>query len=459
MRRVGRLQILTEAFLICLSIFSFVAHSSLCVMLSGAGALLLLGLRFGQFLEARAGARCIQEIAESFAAAALGRERRIFLGLSPSQESTAERLNQAIAVVRDSIAAGLKEVEAQSAVLSSMSDAVVALDSKDRVIRVNPASMRLFDAGERSALGRHFHEFVFHAGLHDFLAKVKSAGEDIEAEFVINGSPTRSIRARGGLLRDRAGRNTGVLLVISDISEIRHLENVRRDFIANVSHELRTPITAIRGFVETLLDGAVNNPEDARRFMSIIARQSERLSAIFDDLLALSKMEFGQGRSEVKCKDEEAALLLNSAIESMSKKAQLRRVSIRAEAPAGLFVYCSAVLIEQAAVNLLDNAIRYSEPGSVVIVSAAADKFGVTISVLDDGPGIAEEHQGRIFERFYRVDKGRARTEGGTGLGLAIVKHIAEAHGGSAQVKSRLGEGATFTIFIPHPTSLRVVGA
>ena len=252
------------------------------------------------------------------------------------------------------------------------------------------------------------------------------------------------------MLHDASGRQMGAVVVLNDVTRIRRLENFRRDFVANVSHELRTPITAIKGFVETLLDGAMREPESAEKFLGIIARQADRLNAIINDLLLLSKLEQQGEQGTVTTESAAIRGVLDAAIELCAFKADRKNIPIQVRCEGTLRAKVNVPLLEQALVNLVDNAVKYSEPGKPVTVEAALRNGGsLVIQVRDEGRGIEQEHLPRIFERFYRVDKGRSRDMGGTGLGLSIVKHIAQAHGGSVAVQSEPGKGSLFTITLP----------
>ncbi len=231
---------------------------------------------------------------------------------------------------------------------------------------------------------------------------------------------------------------------------ITRLENVRRDFVANVSHELRTPVTSIQGFVETLQDGAADNPADAKRFLEIIARQAARLETIISDLLLLSRLENEADRSVLVRETCDLADILHAAVQGCQKAAAGKRIRLSLACPPELRVRANPNLLQQAVVNLVDNAVKYSAEGTAVEVGGAAAADGtLCVTVRDEGCGIAPEHQERIFERFYRVDKARSRESGGTGLGLAIVKHIVLAHGGRVAVESTPGLGSTFRITVP----------
>jgi two-component system phosphate regulon sensor histidine kinase PhoR len=246
-----------------------------------------------------------------------------------------------------------------------------------------------------------------------------------------------------------AGGETGAVIVLRDMTRMRRLEDVRRDFVANVSHELKTPVTSIKGFVETLLDGAIQEPEQARRFLEIIAKHTDRLNAIIEDLLSLSRLEEDSDRRRISFQRERLLPILKAAAELAKVKADEKKISITISCDEQQAAKVNSILLEQAVLNLIDNAIKYSEPGDEIKVAAWQQDNTVLISVEDRGSGIATEHLERIFERFYVVDKGRSRKLGGTGLGLAIVKHIAQVHGGSVTVKSALGKGSTFTIHLP----------
>jgi two-component system, OmpR family, phosphate regulon sensor histidine kinase PhoR len=232
---------------------------------------------------------------------------------------------------------------------------------------------------------------------------------------------------------------------------VHRLENVRRDFVANVSHELKTPVASIKGFVETLLDGALDDHADARRFLGIVSRQADRLASIIEDLLALSRIEQSETSGTLPLDQQPLAGLLVTATDDCRPRATERSIRLELTCPPMLMVTVNGPLLEQAVINLVDNAIKYSEPGKTVWLSADADADGTAIRVRDEGCGIAAEHLPRLFERFYRVDKARSRNLGGTGLGLSIVKHIVQAHAGTIAVESTPGVGTTFTIRLPTP--------
>ena len=272
--------------------------------------------------------------------------------------------------------------------------------------------------------------------------------ERAEADFRIPGRETRWLQAQSQPFTSADGER-GALVVLRDVTRLRHLEQMRRDFVANVSHELRSPITSIGGFVETLLDNEMYNSAKARHFLRIIRKHSIRLDAIIDDLLSLGNIELGEERRSITFADAALAPVISSAVQSCAQAAAARGVELREACGPALTCRMNAQLVEQAITNLLDNAIKYSSRGAGVAVRAFRAAGGVLIEVTDTGIGIALEHQQRIFERFYRVDRARSREHGGTGLGLAIVKHIAQAHAGDVSVRSVSQRGSTFTLRLP----------
>jgi two-component system phosphate regulon sensor histidine kinase PhoR len=238
-------------------------------------------------------------------------------------------------------------------------------------------------------------------------------------------------------------------MVLTDVTRLKRLENLRREFAANVSHELRTPVTSIQGFVETLRDGAIEDREDALRFLDIIHAQASRLGALINDLLALARIEKQGENNIVRLTKQPLKGALVAVQQGVAQMAAERRITVSVDCADGLEAEVNGGLFEQAVQNLVDNAIKYSEEGTQVRISATKDENEVRIAVRDQGPGIAPEHVERLFERFYRVDKARSRDKGGTGLGLAIVKHVAQYHKGRVEVATELGKGSTFTIVLP----------
>ncbi|MCZ7585968.1 MAG: ATP-binding protein [Deltaproteobacteria bacterium] len=237
------------------------------------------------------------------------------------------------------------------------------------------------------------------------------------------------------------------MLILSDVTELRRLETVRRDFVANVSHELRTPVSVIRANAETLMDGAFDDAERARVFLEALHRNAERLSSIITDLLDLSRIE--SGRMVLDVKIESIAGVVRRAVEMVEKNARAKSQSINVSVAADLEARCDAKALEQVLMNLLDNAVKYTPSGTRIEIGALAAANRVRIEVRDNGPGIDPKHRSRIFERFYRVDPGRSRDMGGTGLGLAIVKHLVEAMGGEVRAEMNEPSGSIFLVLLP----------
>jgi two-component system phosphate regulon sensor histidine kinase PhoR len=341
----------------------------------------------------------------------------------------------------------------QEAVLGSMIEGVLAIDARQRVVGINQAAAELLAVDAGRAIRRPLQDVVRNPDLRRFALRAIDCREPVEDDLLLRGVRDRTIRLRGTALRDLSGEG-GAVIVLNDVTDVKRLENVRRDFVANVSHELKTPIASIKGFVETLLDGANDDPVDARRFLDIIARQADRLAAIIEDLLALSRIEQSEGTGDLPRECVRIAALLSAVTGDCLPRAGDRSIRLDVTCDASIEADVNAPLFEQALINLVDNAIKYSNPDSTiwiaVSVEATADgKSAVLITIRDEGCGIEAEHLPRLFERFYRVDEARSRKLGGTGLGLSIVKHIVQAHGGTVSVESVPGVGSTFTIRLP----------
>ncbi|MEX2111827.1 MAG: ATP-binding protein [Pirellulales bacterium] len=360
----------------------------------------------------------------------------------------AERFNAMAELFQQRMGVLIQNNNEQKAVLASMAEGVLAVDSHEHVISMNKASARLLGIDQAQAQGRPLGEVVRNADLSRFISRALTCREPIQADVILLGDRQRVRQAPGAALHDSEGRSIGAVVVLNDVTDFRRLEHIRRDFVANVSHELKTPITSIKGFVETLLDGASQDPVDAERFLRIIAKQADRLHAIIEDLLSLSKIEQSEDAEDIVLDPAPLRGVLEAAVHACHGAAREHDVAVNVACDADLQARINPMLLEQAVVNLLDNAIKYSEPRREVRVSAERAGNEVLIHVADRGSGIADEHLPRIFERFYRVDRARSRKLGGTGLGLAIVKHIVQAHHGHVTIDSTLGIGSTFTIHL-----------
>ncbi len=379
---------------------------------------------------------------------------RLYLPQAEDTPLLAQAVNEMAIAVEDRWQKLQLRVQEQDAVLKSMTEGVIALGPQGRILRANDASARLLGFVTEESIDKRIQEVVRHAAFLQFVASAQYSKDKVEDDISLQLGGERTLHAYGVPMLDTMGRSFGLLLVFSDVTRLKHLENVRREFVANVSHELRTPITSIKGFVETLCEGAIDNPVDARRFLEIIGRQADRLNAIFEDLLTLSRVEEGDRQRSIQKSPGQLEDVVRAAIENCAPKAQNRQIGLSTEIEGSYLAMFNASLLEQAVSNLLQNAIAYSESGTKVVVGIEADAHEFRIFVRDQGVGIEAQYLPRIFERFYRVEKSRTRATGGTGLGLSIVKHVAESHGGRASVVSQIGEGSTFTIHIPSLSSI-----
>jgi len=346
----------------------------------------------------------------------------------------------------DTIVQQRNEIEAT---LSSMSEGVIAVDTEERIININQAAAQMFACKPAKAKGRSVQEGIRNTLLHQFVKDVLTRQEPVEKNMVVHSDGERFLNGHGTVLKNPNEEQIGALIVLNDITRLKRLENIRREFVANVSHELKTPVTAIKGFVETLGDGKTENPVETKRFLNIIAKHVDRLETLIEDLLDLSKIERESERNEILLTEGKIIDVLSNAIEMCQDKAVDKDIEIKLSCPEDTVSKMDAQLLEQAFINLLDNAIKYSEEKNIVSIKTSKTGKELIISVQDFGCGIKEEHLPRLFERFYRVDKARSRKLGGTGLGLSIVKHIAQAHGGKVSVESSPEKGSTFKIHLP----------
>jgi len=392
--------------------------------------------------------REMRRAAERFAAGDLA--YRVPLQDSAEARGLADAMNQMAEQLDDRLDALNEQRNRQEALLASMVEGVLAVDADERVIALNRAAAEMFRVNPVEAEGRALPEAIRNPSLQRLVSQALGSNGFVEGVIVLREAADRFLQGHGTVLHNAQGKRIGALIVLNDVTRLRRLETVRRDFVANVSHELKTPITAIQGFVEALREGALDDREHAERFLEIIAKQSHRLDAIIEDLLALSRIEQGAERDEIALEEGPICEALGAAIQACQAKADEREMRVEVSCDQTLTAHINPALLEQAVVNLLGNAIKYSNPRGAVWVEARAAGEGIVIQVRDEGPGIAPQHLPRIFERFYRVEKARSRSAGGTGLGLAIVKHIAQAHGGHVTVESTLGLGSTFSIHLPR---------
>ena len=333
----------------------------------------------------------------------------------------------------------------REAILSSMVEGVLAVDSNLRITFANASFARAVGAPNPIPARMPLVELVRHAELREVLTRVLATGESVKRRMQVPAAD-RIFEVQAAPLA--SGTVRGAIAILHDITDLERLERIRRDFVANVSHELRTPLTAIRGYAETLLEGALEDQENNRRFLEIIKAHAIRLNNIASDLLTLSDLESGKARPEPEPVSVRAAV--ESAIRTLESEARLRGVHLHCGRMDDVQVLADRIQIEQALVNLLDNAVKFNRPSGEVLLEITRNGEGrVKITLTDTGIGIPHDDLPRIFERFYRVDKARSREVGGTGLGLSIVKHIIERANGTVSVESQLGKGSTFTLLLP----------
>ena len=342
----------------------------------------------------------------------------------------------------------IKNKNEKEAVFSSMIEGVLTVDLNGRIIDLNNATRKLFNLkSDFKYKGRPLEPIIQNDTIQKITAQLLKKDEPIDTEIDLEGQTI--IRLQGAPLKSM-DEKIGALLVLNDVTRLRKLERHRKDFVGNVSHELRTPLTAILGFVETITEGKVDDIETQNRFISIIQKQANRLYAIIEDLLDLSRIEKeaeGEGH-RIEMNDQAVKNMIELALLSCEPKAKKKSISLHVNCPDLLEGKFNSLLMVRALSNLIDNAIKYGPEHSQVKISAFKEEEKVVFSVKDFGPGIDEKHHERLFERFYSVDKARSKELGGSGIGLAIVKHIALAHGGQVKVESSPGMGSTFSLHL-----------
>lgn len=392
--------------------------------------------------------RALREITAWARAAAAGDfSRRISISACGEMGESADTLNAASQRIQTQMEEHIADKSRLEAVFLSMLDGVMILDSKGVIILMNRALKEFLGVGQ-DAVGKKPLEAIRHIEIQEIADNVLRGGSRFESREItvtLGGEKILLVHATAVLRQEAA---EGAVLVFHDITELRRLERVRRDFVANVSHELRTPVSTIRGYAETLLEGALEDQENAREFLRVICDDAERLTKLIQDLLDLSRIESAPMKLTLEACDLDPVVERVFAVRA--KEAQAGSVRLEKDIPRDLGkVRMDESAITQVLSNLVENAVKYNNPGGVVRVGARRRDGGVEVSVADTGIGIPSEDIPRIFERFYRVDKARSRALGGTGLGLSIVKHIIQAHHGEVTVESELGKGTTFHFTLP----------
>lgn len=385
------------------------------------------------------------EAAHQMASGDLG--RRIPVPAEKELGTLARALNVMATNLQEKLQA-LEEEQARTAsILESMAEGLIAVDPQGRVVLVNGSARRIFRLPPAIGEGRHIVEVVRHPEVMNLLQECRECAPGVVCRRELSlQTPPVDLMMEAVPLRVGAVAS-GTLMVVHDVTELRRLERVRQEFVANASHELRTPLTAIRGYVESLLEGAVEEPARARPFLEVIARHAERMSRLVDDLMDLSNIE--TGRLQLDRQPVFLSQMGEQVVALHRDVASKKGIGLQLEVPPDLpAVLADRDRLQQILINLVDNAIKFTPAGRVSLSAHKASSTRVEVTVADTGTGIPSIDLPRITERFYRVDRGRAREQGGTGLGLSIVKHLVHAHGGELNIESELGRGtrATFTL-------------
>ena len=326
-----------------------------------------------------------------------------------------------------------------------MVDGLVVTDKNLRIELVNPAARQIFSLEDIDLRGKRIIEVFRYHEIEENLMKAMEENELLTAELQIPGEEGKILRSTFVAINDEGGQVNGALAVFSDITELRRLEKLRKDFVANVSHELRTPLTSIIGYLDTILENEIDDQDTIRRFLEIIKKEADRLALLIKDLLDLSRLESG---SKYILRPAFLNRVIDNAILLLGERAREKEIEIEKEMERDFLVYMIPEQIEQVLINLLENAVKYTPAGGKIKIRVYGDDAKAVVEVSDNGIGIPVAEQERIFERFYRGDKARSRALGGTGNGLSIVKHILENHRNKIEVESEVGKGSTFRFYL-----------
>lgn len=388
----------------------------------------------------------VATVAEDMAMGNLDQEIRIFT--QDDVGELARSINYISRQLKNNIEDVILEKNRIQAILSGTSEGVIALDIWGRVVFINPVVEEIFRITMAASRGKNILRVIRNYDLEKILNQALETGCSIKKHVQILTPEPRIFRVHVTPLQNPGSDRGGVVALFRDITERKMFEAMRSEFVANVSHELRTPLTSIKGFAETLLDGALEDPKITRQFLEIINTETERLSRLIDELLNLSKIE-----SQMEVPDLQNIVmkdLIDKAVAVLKPRANKKNIAIIVEVDDNLpVVQGDPDMINQVFLNLIENAICYTQNGGTVNIRTFLDDDQIKVVVQDNGIGIPPENLSRVFERFYRVDKARSRELGGTGLGLSIVKHIIEAHKGSVEVESKVGVGSTFSFSLP----------
>jgi two-component system phosphate regulon sensor histidine kinase PhoR len=410
----------------------------------GLIAALVVGGRFATALR-----RPLRDLAAAAWSGVEGRFR-------PAREGSFGEIREAIAAFNamavqtgNTVAALELEKTTLESVLAHMSDALIVLDARGSLTLLNPPAEHIFGIVAPLVIGHRLIEVLRHFELDALVRQVEHERVPLTRELEIYHPDHRLLRVQANPVTGHQGEHLGMVIVAQDITDMRHTDLLRREFVANVSHELRTPLTSVRALAEALVDGALSDREAGPRFLDRIIAEIDRLTLLVNDLLDLSAIETGSAKMEMVAVPP--GEIIDDVLTKYRPVADQHRLTLRGDAGGGrASAWADRHRLTQAVANLVDNAIKYTPEGGTVTVSSEDRGEMIAISVVDSGIGIAGEHLPRIFERFYRVDRSRSRALGGTGLGLSIVKHIVTSHGGQVEVESTEGRGSRFTLLLPR---------
>jgi two-component system phosphate regulon sensor histidine kinase PhoR len=354
------------------------------------------------------------------------------------------QMSQKLKETIDEVSTGKSKLET---VLANMVSGVIFIRQDGTIDLINPAARKILRIETKVTNDCQKVEVICNDQLSKLIDKALENRKTVKKDLLILSPQEKNVEVNITPITGREDSKLGAVVVLHDITEFRKLEMIRSDFIANVSHELKTPVTSLKGYAETLLDGALDDPETAREFVGIILTESERLRLLINDLLELSKIE--SVGDQVRWQKIDVKTLLRSLEVKFKPQLEARQIELNFILPEKLpYAWGDYSMIEQVLINLTDNAIKYSQIGGKVKIAVSDQADGILFEVVDSGPGIPVDDLSRVFERFYRVDKGRSRKQGGTGLGLAIAKHLLEIHGTQIKVESTLGQGSRFYFFL-----------